>query len=203
MCYRPNGGVHACGAEAEALEEDISSGLLELTEDGTKGEDLTFVRRCVVLAVALPNCAPDTCGSFKLHLRPKSVGFEDSITKGLPPLPPDKSVVDVFADFLKYMFECAKKYIIDSHAIGKGLWKRLRHDLIFVLTHPNGWEGPQQAKMREAAIMGGLVPNAEAGTERIHFISEGEASVHYCVRNGMLSSDDGVCVARNHCQLVR
>ena len=43
VCYRPNGTVYACGAEAEAVEDDADSGFVDLAEDDI--EDLTFVRR--------------------------------------------------------------------------------------------------------------------------------------------------------------
>ena len=35
--------------------------------------------------------------------------------------------------------------------------------------------------MREAAIRGGLVPNTPTGRERIEFVTEGEASIHWCI----------------------
>ena len=35
--------------------------------------------------------------------------------------------------------------------------------------------------MREAAIKGGLVPDTPEGRERIEFVTEGEASFHWCV----------------------
>lgn len=55
----------------------------------------------------------------------------------------------------------------------------------FILTHPNSWEGEQQAQMRKAAIMAGLIPDNLAGHERIHFVTEGEASLHFCVKKGL------------------
>ena len=45
VCYRPNGTVHACGAEAEDLEDDVGSGLVDLAEDESNIERLVFVRR--------------------------------------------------------------------------------------------------------------------------------------------------------------
>lgn len=57
-----------------------------------------------------------------------------------------------------------------------------------MLTHPNGWEGPQQQQIRYAAELGGLVPAGEEGQSRIHLLTEGEASLHFCVTN-VLTSD--------------
>lgn len=39
--------------------------------------------------------------------------------------------------------------------------------------------------MRDAAIRAGLVPDAASAQERIEFVSEGEASFHWCVDTGL------------------
>lgn len=111
----------------------------------------------------------------------------------LPPLPPGKSATDVLSDYLGYLYDCAKIYIQESHASGDILWASLDNRIDFVLSHPNGWEGPQQSKMREAAIRAGLVPQIEAGRNRIHFVSEGEASLHFCLDSGLASEVTEVC----------
>ena len=79
------------------------------------------------------------------------------------------------------MFECARTYISEFEANGESLWTSVKDTIEFVLSHPNGWEGAQQAQMREAAVYAGLVPEASIGEERPHFINEGEASINYCV----------------------
>ncbi|PSR75177.1 hypothetical protein PHLCEN_2v9267 [Hermanssonia centrifuga] len=100
--------------------------------------------------------------------------FHDS---KLQPLPLGKDVVDVFADFLKYLFDCAKKFIIETHPNGGSLWGSVADRIEFVLSHPNGWEGLQQGKMRQAAIAAGLIPNTAASQARLNFVTEGEASI--------------------------
>jgi hypothetical protein len=70
-----------------------------------------------------------------------------------------------------------KKYIMDSEPWS---WKSVENDVYFVLSHPNGWEGKQQSQMRNAAIAAGLVDKSEA-SDRISFVSEGEASLHFCL----------------------
>lgn len=156
MYYNPDGSVRAVGAEA-ALP-----GLALDAED----QNLHFVEW------------------FKLHLRPRTLASEDAIKSRVPPLPLRKTVVDVFADFMAYMYACARKYIIETHAAGSGLWLSVEKDIEFILGHPNGWGGNQQAQMRKAAVQGGLVPDEEAGCARVHFVSEGEASLHFCVQSG-------------------
>ena len=121
---------------------------------------------------------------FKLRLRPKSMKLKMNGMR-LAPLPHGKTAVDVFGDFLSYLFRCTRSFIIDTHANGHSLWRAVEHDIQFVLSHPNGWEGAQQSKMRRAAVYGGLIPDTDEGRARIRFVTEGEASLHACVLNGL------------------
>jgi len=84
---------------------------------------------------------------------------------------------------MQYLFRCARSYIEDTHASGDNIWRSLENRIEFVLTHPNGWEGPQQKQIRLAAVLGGLIPSTEDGMARVHLLTEGEASLHYCVAN--------------------
>ena len=118
---------------------------------------------------------------FKLHLRTGS-GSEQ-----IPPLPQNKTIIQVFGDFLRYLHQCTRAYIEDTHADGAELWNSVEDHREFVLTHPNGWRGPQLAQMRAAATYAGLVPDNPQGRSRIRFMTEGEASLHYCGRNNYAS----------------
>ncbi|KAG5718638.1 hypothetical protein E4T56_gene16515 [Termitomyces sp. T112] len=121
---------------------------------------------------------------FKLHMRPKSISGPNSISD-IPPLPAGKSVIDIFSDYIRYLYTCAKTYITDSHVTGSKLWASVESNIEYVLTHPNGWEGAQQQQMRRAAVKAGLVPDNDEGHARIRFVTEGEASLHFCIRNGL------------------
>ena len=103
----------------------------------------------------------------------------------LPPLPSNKSVIQVFGDFLSYLQSCAELFLLDTHATLASDWNKLRDNATFVLSHPNGWEGLQQGRMREAAVKGGLVPDTAVGRERAHFVTEGEASLNFCIQSGL------------------
>ena len=100
----------------------------------------------------------------------------------------------MFADFLRYLHFCARKYIEETHASGEELLKSLEANTSFVLTHPNGWEGAQQSLMRRAAVTAGLVPDTPEGHARVSFVTEGEASLHFCIQSGLTSSAVKVCV---------
>jgi hypothetical protein len=103
----------------------------------------------------------------------------------IPPLPLNKTVVEVFADFLAYLLKCASRYIQDTHANGANLLASVKDQIHFVLSHPNGWEGAQQAEMRKAAVLAKLIPDTTAGHARLSFVTEGEASLHFAVQNGL------------------
>ncbi|OSX61856.1 hypothetical protein POSPLADRAFT_1145484 [Postia placenta MAD-698-R-SB12] len=157
LYYNPDGSVRAVGAEAA-----LPSLSLDAEDEG-----LYFVEW------------------FKLHLRPGALASEDAIRSRVPPLPFGKSVTDIFADFMAYLFSCARRYIIETHANGDRLWSSVEKSIEFVLSHPNGWEGNQQTKMRRAAVQAGLIPDTPAGYARVHFVTEGEAGLHFCVQSGL------------------
>jgi hypothetical protein len=98
-------------------------------------------------------------------------------------------VVEVFGDFLRYLLQCASSYIQDTHVNGPSLWNSVKSEIDFVLSHPNGWEGTQQSKMRRAAVLAGLVPDNASGHSRLSFVTEGEASLHFFIQNRL---PDGV-----------
>ncbi|KAJ7578258.1 hypothetical protein C8J56DRAFT_359740 [Mycena floridula] len=125
------------------------------------------------------------CEWFKLHLRPKQEVLDLEYEEALHPLPLRKTVVDTFADFMRYLYKCSKDFITDSQPNGSEYWARLQNNIEYVLTHPNGWEGAPQIQLRRAAVMAGLVSDNDAGHARIHFVTEGEASLHYCLQNGL------------------
>ena len=110
------------------------------------------------------------------------------------PLPPGKDVVSIFADFLRYLFLCTKQYIVETNRSGASTWESVADQIEVVLSHPNGWEGLQQGKMRQAAVLAGLVPDNAAGHARVHFVTEGEASMHYCIEHGLAASVLKVCI---------
>ncbi|KAN0081544.1 hypothetical protein V8E55_009168, partial [Tylopilus felleus] len=125
---------------------------------------------------------------WKLHLRAKHLVSSHIKDEDIPPLPENKSAVQVLADFMRYLFSCACNYIIESHASGDSMWRSLENNIEFILTHPNGWEGFQQQEIRHAVKIAGLIPGKKQHAGRIHLLTEGEASLHFCVTN-MLASD--------------
>jgi molecular chaperone DnaK (HSP70) len=116
---------------------------------------------------------------WKLHLCAKDLASSHIREDDIPPLPQGKSAVQVLADFMRYLFECARIYIQESHV---NLWRSVENSIEFVLTHPNGWEGPQQQQIRRAAELAGLISCKEEQSH-VHLLTEGEASLYFCVTN--------------------
>lgn len=129
---------------------------------------------------------------FKLHISSTIVHQdreEQSLFDPLPPLPPNKTVTQILADLYRYLLECAGKYIRESHENGALLWSAVKDDIDFVLSHPNGWKGSEQKVLRDAAILAGLIPNCTPASEnRISFVTEGEASLHFVIRSGTVTA---------------
>ncbi|KAJ2917700.1 hypothetical protein MD484_g2740, partial [Candolleomyces efflorescens] len=131
------------------------------------------------------------CHWFKLHLRPNSTVWRARDEHPLPPLPPNKNVEQIFADFMKYLYRCSETFFTQTH--GEITWRSVQKNITYILTHPNGWGGPQQCGMRRAAILAGLISDSKADQSRITFVTEGEASLHFCLLNGL--SVDGLDVS--------
>ena len=115
--------------------------------------------------------------------------MEDAI----PPLPAGVTVIDIFADLLRYLYRCTKEYIEQSHASGDILWQTVEKQTHFVLTHPNGWEGYEQTQMKHAVAKAGLVDSIDTADVQISFVTEGEASLNYCICSGLSKDAFKVC----------
>ena len=92
-------------------------------------------------------------------------------------LPKGKTIIDVFADFMRYLFDSTEALFKSSEPNVK--WDSIS-TIELVLTHPNGWKGPQQGQLRTAAIKAGIIEDTPADHARVHFVSEGEASFSFC-----------------------
>ena len=108
-------------------------------------------------------------------------------------LPMGKTIVDVFADFMGYLFDSTRTFFKTSEPNGEIRWNSISNSIELVLTHPNGWGGPQQAQLRTAAIRAGIVPDTPAGRSRVQFVSEGEASFSFCATRTQPGQNLRVC----------
>jgi hypothetical protein len=121
----------------------------------------------------------------KLRLHPDVMNKEGETGLGpnsmdIPPLPKGVQLIDVYSDFFRYLYESTRQYFTNRVPNGTSIWTKLEGSgaINFILAIPNGWEASQFAFLRRAAIKGGLVDEKTAD-ERIDYVTEGEASVHY------------------------
>lgn len=122
---------------------------------------------------------------FKLHLHPGSMRSQHGLT--LDPLPPGISLLKVYSDFLGYLLRHTQTFFEDRIVDGRLLWQKHRSRMQFVIAHPNGWGIREQAFLRTAATNAGLVTNTTAAT-CVRFVTEAEASVHFCIYHTNLGS---------------
>ncbi|KAF7361375.1 hypothetical protein MSAN_01170300 [Mycena sanguinolenta] len=115
---------------------------------------------------------------WKLLLRPAHLPIIKDLV--LPPLPHNVTVDKIFADHLRYIKDQA--YISSTYGSGGDIWDVLSQTMYVILTTPNGWEGSQQNRMRQAAINAGLVD--QDGGRRVRFVTEAEAAVLYAADSG-------------------
>jgi hypothetical protein len=119
---------------------------------------------------------------FKLHLHPlDTIKTRGKIDLHPLPLPIDK----IYADFFRYIYAHTQEFFKQREDQGSTIWQRLaqRNKIEFVIAHPNGWTGREQAFLRKAAVDGGLVSQSNA-QEAVHMITEAEASVHFVMIDG-------------------
>lgn len=199
LMYDCDGILRAVGAEASSSHNTVRP----KTEGWVKAE------RSVVNVVVsnMPLIIPLR---FKLHLHLGSAPVKlDALT--VPALPPKKTTADLYADLLGYLMLHAGRFIQSTHPTltaplerrsSKGdlrstesspsLWSIIRSKAEFVIVHPNSWGGTQLVRVKHAAVKAGLVPDTTEGRARIRFISEGEASLCYCIANSVKMSRTNV-----------
>ena len=95
-------------------------------------------------------------------------------------LPMGKTIVDIFSDFMRYLFDSTKSLFTSSDQNGEMRWNSVSHNIELVLTHPNEWGGPQQSQLRAAAVRANVIPDSPEGHARVHFVTEGEATFNFC-----------------------
>ncbi|KAF8606716.1 hypothetical protein BDV93DRAFT_553197 [Ceratobasidium sp. AG-I] len=115
---------------------------------------------------------------FKLHLHPDSMKAKHSLK--LDALPPNVPLQTIYCDFVCYLLRHTKSFFEDRILDGKKIWKKYGPSLEVVIAHPNGWGIREQVFLRTVVVDTGFIDAATAGT-RVRFVTEAEASVHFCI----------------------
>lgn len=94
---------------------------------------------------------------------------------------------------MRYLINHTKSFFVER-TVGDGaqIWNQLYPSAVFVLPHPNGWYLKEQATLRRAAIQAGLVTESDS-QDRVVFVTEAEASIHFCLHKADLNRTLKVC----------
>jgi hypothetical protein len=95
-------------------------------------------------------------------------------------LPNRITLMKIYVDFLRYLLKHTKEYF-GSHILrGQSEWNKHSPSMDVVIAHPNGWGIREQDFLRRAAVTAGYATAGNAQSQ-IKFVSEAEASVHFCI----------------------
>ncbi|KAG8938456.1 hypothetical protein FRC03_007230 [Tulasnella sp. 419] len=98
-------------------------------------------------------------------------------------MPPNKTLDTIMADFLRYMVDLVYKHFRETMDVDEKTWEGVKNRITYILNYSNGWNTFQHFLMRNAAILAEIVPSSDEAKRRIKFVSEGEASLHWCIKN--------------------
>ena len=131
---------------------------------------------------------------FKLHLNPDTMGRTH--TEGMNvchlstvsavdilrfvDIPNGITLMKIYVDFLRYLLKHTEEYFVSQILQGQSEWSRHSPSMDVVIAHPNGWGVKEQDFLRRAAVTAGYA-TAENAPSQIKFVSEAEASVHFCI----------------------
>ncbi|KAH7339939.1 hypothetical protein B0J17DRAFT_657366 [Rhizoctonia solani] len=123
--------------------------------------------------------------NFKLHLHPGHMRADDL---KMDPLPKGVPLSQIYSEFMGYLFKQTKSYFEDHIVDGRNIWERYIPAMEVIIAHPNGWHTREQSFMRNAAVECGVFnPPGSTIAKNIQFVTEAEASVHYCIQHTNLS----------------
>ncbi|KAG8692795.1 hypothetical protein FRC11_003366, partial [Ceratobasidium sp. 423] len=122
---------------------------------------------------------------FKLHLHPDDMKANHDLK--LDDLPPGVGLKQIYSDFLKYLLKHTRSYFQDRVLDGEEVWRRYSPTMEVVIAHPNGWGIREQTFLRSAAVAAGFSTAGQA-SRKVRFVTEAEASVHFCIHHTNLGS---------------
>lgn len=134
---------------------------------------------------------------FKLHLHPDTMGRTHNLAMEcmnvshlltvsavdilrFADFPNGITLMKIYVDFLRYLLKHTKEYFGTHILQGQSEWSRHSPSMDVVIAHPNGWGVKEQDFLRRAAVTAGYA-TAENASSQIKFVSEAEASVHFCI----------------------
>lgn len=117
---------------------------------------------------------------MKVTDEPPEYGSDAPRTFEVPPLPSGVTLKKVYKHFIKYLWDHARDFFENNTVDGERIWNRLGNKAFIVLATPNGWDTTQQGFLRQVVIDTGIISKGQ-DEDRLLFVTEGEASVHYAL----------------------
>ncbi|KEP53958.1 heat shock 70 kDa protein 12A [Rhizoctonia solani 123E] len=124
---------------------------------------------------------------FKLHLHPRDMQTKHELKLDHVALPPGVSLRQIYSDFLGYLLNHTRTYFEDRILDGKSIWERHSPAMEVIIAHPNGWGLREQHFLRQATTEAGFSTSDQA-SRKIRFVTEAEASVHFCIHHTSLGN---------------
>jgi hypothetical protein len=133
---------------------------------------------------------------FKTHLHPTSMQFDATATIAssmarlaaddhpiVPdctptPLPHGITIETIYSSFLKYLVAHTKAWFCENTFDGRRIWDKV--EIHYAMAIPDGWDDTQQVMLRRCFVAAGLL--VDETEERLEFIREAEASVHFALQ---------------------
>ncbi len=91
-------------------------------------------------------------------------------------LPRGVGLGQIYRDFLGYLLRNTRQYFIDHVLDGLRVWNNYFPNADIILAHPNGWGLKEQDFLKSVAMNSGWTRG-----NKVRFVTEGEASVHFCM----------------------
>ena len=82
----------------------------------------------------------------------------------------------------RYLFDHACEFFKTGSHDGETIFTRLKDSFTIVAATPNGWDIVQQTFLRDAFVRAGVLP-ANHNPNRLQFVTEAEASVHFALEH--------------------
>ncbi|KAH7333023.1 hypothetical protein B0J17DRAFT_677276 [Rhizoctonia solani] len=122
---------------------------------------------------------------FKLHLHPDTMRQRQSIQ--IEPLPSGVSLLTIYTDFMAYLLKHTREFFESRIIDGQRVWAAHHEDMTLIIAHPNGWGAKEQNFLRQAAVAANYVSSSKVNSQ-VRFVTEAEASVHFCLAHGNLQN---------------
>jgi hypothetical protein len=100
----------------------------------------------------------------------------------LPPLPPGRSAIDVSADYLFKVRQAVRAVLWKT--LGE-VFSREERNILWCFTVPSIWTDAGRTALRASIVQAGFIRNDN--DDRLHLVTESEASLLLCSKVGLLN----------------